>query len=122
MRNRDDYGNFILSQDVILYRGPKSIEDVTSLNDKVRLFGICLQDCNSDNLLVLMNTSRKANPVPGAPRDRHDNPSNKKRAIYAKLSMQFNSNGVMLLHPTNWPDAYKLDGFDEVKPNEKAQI
>ena len=88
MRNRDDSGNFILSQDVILYHaktqwGPKSSEDVTSLNDKVRLFGICLQDCNSDNLLALMN--RKANRVPGAPRDRNDNPSNKKRAIYAKF-------------------------------------
>ena len=56
MWNRDDNGNFILSQDVILYRAktqsdPKSSEDVTSLNDKVRLFGICLQDCNSDDLL-----------------------------------------------------------------------
>ena len=88
------------------------------MNDKVRLFGIVLQDCNSDDLLVLMN--RKANPVPCAPRDRHDNPSNKKRSIYAKFSTQFNSNGVMLLHPTNWPDAYELDGFDEVKPNEAS--
>ena len=125
LRNRDDSGNFILSQDIILYRaktqwGPKSSEEVTSLNDKVRLFGIVLQDCNSDDLLVLMN--RKANPVPGAPRDRHDNPSNKKRSIFAKFATQFNSNGVMLLHPTNWPDAYELDGFDEVKPNEQARI
>ena len=125
LRNRDDSGNFVLSQDVILYRaktqwGPKSYEDVASLNDKVRLFGIVLQDCNSDDLLVLMN--RKANPVPGAPRDRNDNPSNKKSSVYAKFATQFNSNGVILLHPTNWPDAYELDGYDEVEPNEQARI
>lgn len=119
---------FVLSRDAIIFRakakcGPKSSNENTTIsNDKVHLIGILLRECNLDNLPVLVNKSRPAD-VLSAPRDKHDNPSNKMRLILAKIATQFNRNGVILLNFLNWPDArHELEGYDNLDPNDGKRI
>ena len=92
-----------------------------TMSDKARIFGLVTSDKYKDELNILMGRPSAASENVGTRIDRDDS-SLSQRNIWNRIKMDFHDESVIVHNPSNWSDASTIEGYSEIKPNDKQRM